>query len=251
MAMHPEFRALWKRAGYSEKCASAEVVPPPASTFRRVYHMASAKHGQSALSLGRMKVARVMDLNDPFELLGVNFRSRDSLLAETVSEFKKTYDRHAGLLCFSSDWLSPVLWSHYADRHKGICLGFDVPIELLEKVKYEHERIATALGEDTNPAALSEGFQKLLRCTKYRHWEYEEEWRAFVDLAKAMADGGLHFWPFGRDLQLLEVILGEQCVLALDEVRQLVQTKFPQATVCRARLATKFFSVVPDEDTVP
>jgi len=30
-----------------------------------------------------------------------------------------------GLLCFSRNWHNPVLWSHYADKHRGICPGFD------------------------------------------------------------------------------------------------------------------------------
>ena len=27
----------------------------------------------------------------------------------------------AGMLCFSKGWHNPVQWSHYTDKHKGIC----------------------------------------------------------------------------------------------------------------------------------
>lgn len=35
-------------------------------------------------------------------------------------------DARFGLLCFSEVWDSILLWSHYAEKHAGIVLGFDV-----------------------------------------------------------------------------------------------------------------------------
>ena len=40
---------------------------------------------------------------------------------------RETFIRASGLLCFSRHWYSPALWAHYADNHKGMCLGFDIP----------------------------------------------------------------------------------------------------------------------------
>lgn len=37
------------------------------------------------------------------------------------------FNKNKGLLCFSDNWKSPVMWAHYAAKHHGICLGFDVP----------------------------------------------------------------------------------------------------------------------------
>ncbi|MDW9570209.1 DUF2971 domain-containing protein [Sinorhizobium meliloti] len=31
-----------------------------------------------------------------------------------------------GIVCLSDNWQHPMMWSHYADRHRGICLAFDV-----------------------------------------------------------------------------------------------------------------------------
>jgi hypothetical protein len=39
--------------------------------------------------------------------------------------------------------------------------------------------------------------------------------------------------------------------LSLDDVRRQTGALYPGATVIRARLASKFFKVVPDEETVP
>ena len=37
---------------------------------------------------------------------------------------------------FYQFWHNPVQWTHYADRHKGLCLGFYVPDEYLVKINY-------------------------------------------------------------------------------------------------------------------
>ncbi len=249
MAMHPELRAKWKSAGYGSKCGSAAVVPPPSRKYRRVYHITSGDHGISDIALGRIKLARFSDLNDPFELLAVSFRDRP--VRKAVRDFKNTYDSSTGLLCFSADWTNPVLWSHYGQKHRGICLGFNIPRSRLEKVQYKDKRLLAELDEDTHPTEIDEDLQKLLRSTKYRHWRYEEEWRIFVPLKEAKAEGRLHFCSFNDDLQLAEVILGPQCDLPLEEVRELTSSLKQNAVTFRARLALKFFSVVPKETTVP
>jgi hypothetical protein len=40
------------------------------------------------------------------------------------------------MLCFSRTSSNILMWSHYGDNHKGICLGFDVPDEFARDVRY-------------------------------------------------------------------------------------------------------------------
>lgn len=249
MGMRQELRQKWVSAGYSRKMGSAETVPPPTRGIRRVYHITTAEHGISDIALGRLKLARFADLNDPFELLAVSFREKPIRIA--IRDFKAKYGSHTGLLCFSGDWTNPVLWSHYGQKHRGICLGFDVLRQRLERVKYSDTRLLAALDDDTRPDRIAAQLQALLRCTKFRHWKYENEWRMFVPLAAAKAEGRLHFRTFDGDLQLKEVILGPDCDLPLLDVRKLVTSHFPNAVTYQSRLAFKFFSVVPKESTVP
>jgi Protein of unknown function (DUF2971) len=248
MPMNKALRQEWVAAGYGSKMGSAEVVPPPPNGILRVYHMTSAEFAISDIGLGRLKVARFSDLNDPFELMALNFRERPA--RKTLSDFKNDYDSHTGLLCFSANWTNPVLWSHYGAKHRGICLGFDIKRTLVEQVKYKDERILRNFGMG-DPRKLDIALQALLRCTKYSHWRYEEEFRRFVLLKDMIKEGRLHFYPFDDSLQLSEVILGPQCDLSLDAVRRLTQAHYHHAVTFKARLAVKFFAVVPDEGTVP
>jgi len=89
-----------------------------------------------------------------------------------------------------------------------------------------------------------------LLCTKYAHWEYEEEVRVFVKLDEAIAEGTLYFWPFSNDLTLGEVILGPLCEYRINDVRRLVTSLYGSVVVIKARLAFKSFRVVPDQRTV-
>lgn len=247
--MNKSYRAKWVSANYTKLMGSAEVTLPPAKEFIRAYHFTSAEFAISDIGFARLKIARISDLNDPFELLSLNFRARAT--RKIVRGFKDEYDSHTGLLSFSGNWTSPILWSHYATKHRGICLGFDVRRDWTQKVLYQDNRILAELDKTEDPTKIDGKLQSLLLRTKSRHWRYEKELRVFVPLQEALAEGRLHFYPFDEKLQLREVILGPQCDLSLDAVRRLTHALYPRAVTFKSRLAFKWFAVVPDETTVP
>jgi hypothetical protein len=71
-----------------------------------------------------IKISTFRDMNDPFELLG------GLPIAPTVAHHFQTIidwlSGFCGALCFSRDWHNAMLWSHYGDKHKGMCLGLDL-----------------------------------------------------------------------------------------------------------------------------
>ncbi len=227
---------------------SADVLPPPPSQFIRLYHLTSAHHAKSNIASGRLKVARFRDLNDPFELLAMNLRDKPNRKA--ARNFKASYDGRTGLLCFSSNWTNPVLWSHYGEKHCGVCLGFNLPKEKVQEVKYVDKRLLVNLDRNHSPWKLEKNLRDLLRRTKSSYWGYESEHRFFMRLTDAIAEGHLHFWPISDDLLLQEVILGPQCELDTGVVRKLVNTHHSGAVTFKARLAFKSFEVVPDNRTI-
>ncbi len=250
MPAHHGYRSEWVAAGYKSDMGSAIACrPPKGRDVRRVYHLTSAEYAISNIALGRLKVSRFSDLNDPFELLGLNFREKTT--RNVVRDFKDAYDARTGLLCFSGDWAEPVLWSHYAAKHWGICLGFNVPSNVLQKVQYEDGRILAELGKNPDLANIDPDLQESLLRTKSSGWQYEDEYRRFVRLSDAFKEGRLCFLPFGPDLELAEVVLGPLCAHSLQSVRQLVTSRYPAALTYKTRLAFKSFKVVPDERTIP
>ena len=205
----------------------------------RVYHLLPRKWALCDLKHRRLKVATFDNLNDPFELRGVRLEIRADRLRFKC--WRKRTAAKLGLLCFSKSWQNPVLWSHYADEHKGICLGFDVPESCLHEVKYVPERLQF---EQLVPD--EDQLQQLLR-TKFKDWGYEAEYRRIVCLHKTCEANNLHFWPFGSDLELREVVLGARCTVQKEQLEELFGDGFSRIELVQARPAFQTFNVVTDQ----
>ena len=80
------------------------------------------------------------------------------------------------MLCFSEDWKDPVMWAHYGDKHRGVCLGFNLDRTLVEKVQYEDKRLIEALKNAEGKTDLLDApMKEKLRVTKFKSWSYEQE----------------------------------------------------------------------------
>jgi hypothetical protein len=205
----------------------------------RVYHCLNSKYGLQNIRRRRMKVATINELNDPFEFLAVAPKSRAlrDAFAQVKAEFAK---KNRGLLCFSSDWKNPVQWSHYADNHRGLCLGFDVTAELVP-VTYTSRRLTPDL------AALRVRAHMLkLLTSKFSHWRYEKEHRLFVDLDLKTKDKktGLYFFLFCEEVALREVIIGVNSTITEAEVLKAIGAKGAGVKVYRAQMALRTFRMV-------
>lgn len=208
----------------------------------RLYYFTSAEFGISNIALRRLKVSRFHDLNDPFELLAVNIGERES--RAPVRAARDRLNEGSGLICFSRTWSNPLLWGHYAAKHSGICLGFDVEDHRVEPVIYAKEPMKIPVDPKTGEPKFSVDIVNRLKRTKFADWKYEDEVRLFLFLDEAQLEGGLHFLPFGADLVLREVLLGPRCTVPLDGVRRLVAASSPRVSVVKTRIAYQSFNVV-------
>ncbi|WP_447845952.1 DUF2971 domain-containing protein [Pseudomonas aeruginosa] len=143
------------------------------------------------------------------------------------------------------------MWSHYADKHKGICLGFDVSREIVEEVEYKSDRLLVELEKDIDPSHLDAELQQKLLRTKSSSWSYEKEYRSFIELDKSTTNEHLYFQKFNNSIRLTEVILGPLCEVPIETVRKLTSEMYPGVTVFQARLAFGSFKVVPQAQSVP
>jgi len=205
----------------------------------RVYHLLSLEHAFDDLKHRRLKVAEFGDLNDPFELLST--RIADKHLRQRHAAWRRNAMFRYGVICFSRSWENPVLWSHYADKHRGICLGFDVPDPLLRTVRYLETRapldgFLESGTENDEPGALF--------YTKFSHWQYEDEVRRIVELDKAVHQDKHHFWPFGQELELKEVVGGSRCDVTEGQLRDVLGGDAKLIRLTKARPAFTKFSIV-------
>ena len=214
----------------------------------RVYHLLTAANGLSDVTLRRLRVSRFRDLNDPFELLAA--KTDEKRFRKGLRSWRDKFNETNGLLCFSGSWENPVLWSHYGEKHRGMCLGFDLAERLVQRVQYKPDRLPLRFASGDPDQGLDPSFVRDLLLTKYVHWQYEDEVRVFVKLDPKMRENGSYFYAFGAGLALREVILGPLCELPIEAVRNAVRSAYDSASVTRARLAFKWFKVVHDERSV-
>jgi hypothetical protein len=114
-------------------------------------------------------------------------------------------------LCFSADWRDPVIWAHYARKHHGFCLGFEVPDETCKRVRYVRERLI--FPKTPGPADAD-----ALLFTKYANWQYEQEIRVWAVLNER--DDGLYFSKFGDHLRLAKVVAGARCQISEKVIKE-------------------------------
>ena len=97
-----------------------------------------------------------------------------------------TRHQNVGILSLSESYSDILMWGHYADSHKGICIGFDYN-ELLFPFSYEEsEPMQVTYPLDNNyppwsPLDEADSAQiKTIYLTKAKHWKYEKEWRIIL-----------------------------------------------------------------------
>lgn len=209
----------------------------------RVFQLMPACFALENIRNRRLKVSLLEDLNDPFELLGV--RLERSGHRQVIGQWRRHMAKISRLLCFSKKYMNPVLWSHYADKHRGMCLAFDVPDNFINKVSYASARLEIDFEREAkNPSGISAQTVQRLLTTKFVDWQYENEVRMFVRPEEVVQDGSFQFYPFGDNLSLRAVYLGPRCTVTPIQVRDAFRSEDECVLVHATRLAFKSYHVI-------
>lgn len=111
-----------------------------------------------------------MHMENPIKFQNIYLMARDSFKQSTL-----------GVACFTELWNDPIMWSHYADKHRGVMFGFDIrhpDFSQIQPVEYSenrpvHRRLCGKL----------EGKEMM----KSDVWEREQEWRLIAVLENCAA----------------------------------------------------------------
>lgn len=120
------------------------------------------------------------------------------------AELLRRYDR--GVLSLGTRADCPLMWSHYGDQHKGICIGYSVPKDMeqqVHKVRYGGSREIKASLVAEMLKGSAEARQQVDEAVLFRKahaWNYEKEWRL-------IGSRGSH----GSELDLKEIVFGMRC----------------------------------------
>lgn len=212
----------------------------------RLYYFTSAQFGLENIEKRRIKIARIKDLNDPYEFIPVHLPTREQ--RKGMREMKRLADQEYGIVCFTTNWEHPMMWSHYADRHRGMCLGFDtatarpvIPIEytpnLLAAKHFQRYQI-----DDMSPVDYMRTW-----FVKYEAWNYEAEHRMVFNLREEHQIGELYFHKFEPALRLAEVVVGAESDVTRSDVVTAIGN-MNNVELTKARLAFRRFAVVKQHE---
>ncbi|WP_324673079.1 DUF2971 domain-containing protein [Hymenobacter sp. GOD-10R] len=143
-----------------------------------------------------------IELDTIVKLLGLaNSKDVGQHLTGALDQFYKTTDliNKIGVFSLSKDNINDLLWAHYADSHKGFCVGYD--IDILKSFAYtKHYPLDVSYTEKPSEfdmydimylkqRGLNSFLQKMIG-TKTDSWAYEKEIRIITD------DFGKHMHDF-------------------------------------------------------
>jgi hypothetical protein len=124
-------------------------------------------------------------------------------------ELLRQYDR--GVLSLASRYECPLMWSHYGDQHKGLCIGYSIPEGAAAKNLHEVHYGGSRLVKASHVKSMLEGdvaarqlVDRGVLLRKAADWQYEKEWR--IVGARGPADS---------PLELEEVNFGIRCLPAV------------------------------------
>jgi len=112
-----------------------------------------------------------------------------------------------GVLSLSEDGSCPLMWSHYAEDHKGLCLGYNVPEMAKKNVRpiiYTSDsrevRTSQILKMINNDNSARRAIEESIFLRKASPWAYEKEWRMISNVGLQNAS-----------LYLSEITFGLRC----------------------------------------
>lgn len=111
--------------------------------------------------------------------------------SDRQTKLRESLEKESGVLCLSENCTNILMWSHYANHHRGFCVGIDAgqlmseyksrkPANILLdciKVKYEWPTLEAICIDDTEWAKQQFRY-------KFIDWAYEQEYRIVMNELK-------------------------------------------------------------------
>ncbi len=146
------------------------------------------------------------------------------VMTQELKSFRATFERlrsSMGVACLSESFESLLMWAHYANNHRGMCVEYDL-MEINQQLNftpipiiYSDERVCF---NTLNPAtAGNDSMRFFIRSitSKSKDWSYEREWRIIRD-NRACGDR----WDEGKKGALLDMIVPSSITLGCESTEE-------------------------------
>jgi hypothetical protein len=127
---------------------------------------------------------KFLEKNTP--LIIANFvKNSDDIMQLPFKMREEMADRSTRVVCFSNSAINPLdeilLWSHYANKHEGVRIGFEFPKNIkfpfkIYKVEYTEKRLVIDVSQGMLDQTLGQAVVESAKM-KSLAWKYEDEYR--------------------------------------------------------------------------
>lgn len=221
-----------------------------------LYKYTNIDIGSKILLNNSVRFTQQQYLNDPYDMKPdfseANFdyandgmklsdfgENQNEVKTELIEGYYRIINSEFGIFCLTESYDNTIMWSHYADNHRGIAIGFDADNVFLNdnnekitlnRVKYNlcKYKIKIVLDPDELHQSLFE---------KSKDWEYENEWRSIRLLKDADSIcGDVHLFSFDSSI-IKEIYLGANIAQNYrDSIVKLVKSKYQQTNIYQIEL---------------
>jgi hypothetical protein len=228
-----------------------------------VYKYIDLQGGLELINNQTFKFSHPKDFNDPFDLYEelVDFTKHDSLdnlanqnrierrrlksipLKAKVEALKYEWRKQRmnyGISCFSKTFKEILMWSHYSDKHQGVCIGFLIDaMKFLQNgfyafaVEYNKEFVSLPYSDNSMENGLETIMQYL--SLKADFWTYEQEIRLVnVDYFSKYKN---EFFKFTDFAEIKEVYFG---IKTNKRNKDLIKT-----ALSKQKIKPEYFDLIP------
>ncbi len=177
----------------------------------------------------RIRISRISNANDPTEFkASFDDKVSDDYISGFRNQFSKI-EKNFGYISFSEDPHSVLMWSHYANKHRGFALGLDVPESWLTKIVYSTEapRVIPRRKGETNNYDIQYFADSIFR-TKSISWAYEKEQRMNINFRQRLPKmclipdkKGNWYFVFPQEM-LKAILIGCECPMTSEELLEML-----------------------------
>lgn len=175
---------------------------------KNLYRYRNIKFIESETISGLIRICNPNEYNDPFDcgfyidykkyisyanddvlrmlnLIGAssNFSAMLTGMKHLTNQIESSYKQANYITCFTEEYTNTLMWAHYADSHRGICIEYNydkIPNEIRDLIfpviyigeRYDASKILATHNENLarNPSFYKSDI-----------WRYEKEWRFRID----------------------------------------------------------------------
>ncbi|WP_157760582.1 DUF2971 domain-containing protein [Chitinophaga caeni] len=175
-------------------------------------------------------LANPSSFNDPFDC-NINL-IKDVQNISKYTSVKRNNVRNIGICCLSETLDNHLMWAHYTNNYNGFCLGFrgdNIDANANREIFPRHS--FTKVIYPASPVSIEQQLpfaQNYLFTTKFKHWEYEQEWRLIAEITN---EREMIFYPESVEAIYIGHSIVDTNPSAYKLLLEIQEIKFPQIPV--------------------